>query len=218
MAPIPGLASGRIVVALDELAADRAMAALIAPCEVMIQEGISALAVTPTGLGQLPELIDIFGERAGFGLRGRPNPAQVEAAAAAGATFVVLTLPDAAAEEAARANGLALVVSAMTPAEIQGVADRGADAVLVAPADALGVEFPRHLAEELPGLPLLVGGRVDLYLAERWLDHGAAGLVLGGVLTGNAFDGGSLAGLRVRCADYRAVVRRCAQSPSGLTT
>ncbi len=179
------------------------VADLIAPMEVLIQEGLTTVAVP---VQVLPELVPLFGSRARFGGYGITTVAQLQDAVATGATFALADVAEPAVAQAGRDAGVPTYLQAMTPSEIRYA--RSLANVQLFPADIVG-----HLmAERLQALDLLDGvvprGGIGAYAAERWLLSGAPAVCVDSSLLGNALRGGDLALLRDRCGTFQRVLRK----------
>lgn len=113
------------------------------------------------------------------GLARTRTAAQVTAAKAAGARFVMGPTGPADVGVAARAEGLTWIAGAMTPGEIERVAADGADLVQVYPAGTSG--GPVHLrlmADLFPDLPLVAGGGIGGDRMAAYFDAGARAVAL----------------------------------------
>lgn len=149
-----------------------------------LRGGIRLLEITLTIPGAL-DAVRRLGEEEGavVGAGSIVTPAQVAAAAAAGARFAVSPHfdPDILAETKAR--GMLSSMGGVTPTEAMACHRAGVDVVKVFPASSFG--GPAHLKallEPLPFLRLMPTGGVDLGNLRAYLDAGAAGLGLGGSL------------------------------------
>lgn len=192
------LLSGRVIAPLP----DAPSADLLAPGEVMIQEGVTAWTVPSQARPIVPELLALFADRVVIGLRGRFSHSDLAGLRDEGIEFLVTTTLDAELVAAATLAGVPVLAGALTPTEIVRAWDAGAAAVNVVPCDALGVDYAKSLAAAIPEIAVVATGRIDAYVAEIWLESGAAAVCPTADLLGNALSGGSLAGLRVRCRDF----------------
>lgn len=203
--PLPALLlSGRVIAPLPEVTSGQ----VLALGEVMIQENITAWTLPVAARAAVPELLELFCGRVAIGLRGRFATSELESLLTDGVEFLTTEYPDPGLPAAAAAAGMPLLAGALTPTEIVRAWESGAAAVNVVPCDALGVDYAQHLAAEIPEIPVIATGRVDTYVAETWLEAGAVAVSPTVDLLGNALSGGALAGLRVRCRDFAAVVER----------
>lgn len=112
--------------------------------------------------------------------------ADVEAAAAAGATFVVSPVVDPDVIGLTRRLGLASFPGAATPTEAVLAARAGADAVKVFPASAWTPRVLRDVLAALPWLRTVPTGGISLDDAAGWIRAGAVAVGLGSTLTTSA--------------------------------
>lgn len=108
--------------------------------------------------------------------------AQAEAAAAAGADFLVSPHLDEALLRGMLATGLLCVPGVLSPSEVAGALRCGAIVVKLFPAATVGVEHLRALLGPFPGLQVVPTGGITAATARSWLDAGAAAVGLGGEL------------------------------------
>jgi 2-dehydro-3-deoxyphosphogluconate aldolase / (4S)-4-hydroxy-2-oxoglutarate aldolase len=134
------------------------------------------------------------------------EPDQVDAAAAAGAGFIVA--PDTRAGVAARAlaHGLAYYPGALTPTEVGAAWDLGAAAVKVFPARQVGPDYLRELHGPFRDIALLPTGGIGIEAAADFIAAGAIAVGVGGPLLGDAHDGGDLRALDERARRLLATV------------
>jgi 2-dehydro-3-deoxyphosphogluconate aldolase/(4S)-4-hydroxy-2-oxoglutarate aldolase len=134
------------------------------------------------------------------------SPGEVDAAADAGASFVVA--PDTRAGVAARAleRGLGYYPGALTPTEVGRAWELGASAVKVFPASAVGPRYLTELGGPFRDIPLLPTGGVDIDVVGDYIAAGAIAVGVGGPLLGDALDGGSLDALSERAQRLIAAV------------
>jgi len=133
-------------------------------CLAAVRGGIQTIEVTtsvPDHLAVVRRLLESSGVPVGIGTV--TQPAQVEAAAAAGAGFVVtpVLVPDVAA--AARRAGILCVLGALTPTEIFQAHAAGAGLVKVFPIASVG--GPRYIelvTAPLGPIPIWVSGGVEI--------------------------------------------------------
>ncbi len=214
--PLPGvLLRYGVIAPLPALDA----AELYAACEILIQEDVRVWTLPWPATGVLRALREMFDGRAIVGVRGRVAPSELAAVREAGGAFVAQAL--ARPEVIARATdlGLPTLAGALTPAEVERAAGLDASAVQLVPADHLDPDYADLLGNEVPGVPLVVTGRVDSAAAGRWFERGAVAVCPTSQLIGNALSGGVLMGLRVRSRDYSAAfarVRSTARDGEGL--
>lgn len=153
----------------------------------LLEGGLRALEVTANTPGAF-ELIAAHAERAHragvvLGVGTVRTAAELDAAADAGARFVVSPHTDPARIAEAKQRGLVAIPGAFTPTEILAARAAGADFVKVFPVSAGGgAAYVRLLRGPLPDVPLWVSGDVRLDEIPGYLDAGASLLGLTSVL------------------------------------
>lgn len=205
-----GLRDTRIAVSLGAGGSDRTEAAARAlaaggvRCLEVSQGGPGALAALELLASRLPAGVDV-------GLGRVMVPQDVVRAADAGARFIACPHTASDVIHAARNLGLPCYPGALTPSEIQLAWRAGASAVALFPAASLGVGYLSAVRAALPGIGLVAAGPVAAGEAAQWLAAGAAAVVLGPDLLGDAlFRGGDLEALTART---RSVLAAAAQVP-----
>lgn len=152
----------------------------VALAEVLLQEGLRAWVLPPELFSLAPEILALYGFRARVGACGVTDAEGVRAAVAAGLQYVLS--PVSHPDLVAAAGEVPFLSGALTPGEVADAVRAGADAVLVAPADALGTLYARALPPMFPGVALIPWGRLERYQCEMWLDAGAAACVVSDVI------------------------------------
>lgn len=113
--------------------------------------------------------------------------AQCDAAAAAGATFIVSPDLSTGVLEAAHRHGLVAIPGALTPSEVGRCLDAGADAVKLYPVAVLGgATYVRTLNEPFPGIDWVVSGGIGVSDVAAYLSAGCRTICLGGALIDRA--------------------------------
>lgn len=196
-AELPGLGVHGVIVGLPDLDADE----LLPACEVLCQEGFKLWSVAAAQLSELPALRRVFGRRARIGVHDVTGPAQVSAAADAGAAFVAscFLLP----ELVDAAHGLPVILGGMTPTELRAGMLAGAAAVQLVPTEAFGTTYARTLPALLAPFPVIAGGRIERYQAELWLEAGGVGVWPTQLVAHDAVLAESLDDLRVTLQGWR---------------
>lgn len=206
--PGPVLSSTGLVAILRGRSGER----LDAVCDVLLDAGVRCLEITmntPGALAAVRRLAEQRRDDVEVGVGTVRRPEEVDAAADAGASFVVAPGTDARVGAAAAQRGLGWYPGALTPTEIAHAWDLGATAVKVFPAASAG--GPRYLKEvraPLDDVLLLPTGGVAVQDVAAYLQAGAVAVGMGGPLVGDALDGGDEDGLRSRAADALAAVAR----------
>ncbi|APY88527.1 aldolase [Streptomyces alfalfae] len=123
-------------------------------------------------------------------------------AAEAGANLIVTPGLGAGSEEAARL-GLPVLGGVLTPTDVIAAEAAGVTALKIFPASAMGgPAYLKALRGPFPRTPFVPVGGVDAAAAEAYLKLGAVAVGVGSPLVGDAADGGDLAGLRARAAEF----------------
>lgn len=204
----PQLLDQRIVAVLRAPVADR----FLDIADTLVAAGIRCLEFTLTSDGALEALRTFAGQAdssdVAVGAGTVLTTADVDAAADAGATFVVS--PAVRHDVIARATdqGLACYPGAMTPTEILDAWQAGATAVKVFPAQALGgARYISHLRGPLPQIPLVPTGGIGVDDVAGHLAAGAVAVGVGGPLLGDAPTSGDFRALRERALDLLSAAR-----------
>ncbi|BBG05189.1 MULTISPECIES: bifunctional 4-hydroxy-2-oxoglutarate aldolase/2-dehydro-3-deoxy-phosphogluconate aldolase [Pseudonocardia] len=187
--------------------ADRA--ASVATALALVEEGVRALEISLSGHEPLAVIEEVAARTAGRAAVGAGTvltPAQVDAAVAAGARFVV-TPAVAGSVPHAVAAGLPVLCGALTPTEVATAVGHGATAVKIFPASTVGPGYLDALAGPFPGLDTVPVGGIGKDQAVEYLAHGACAVGVAGPLCGDAPDGGDLAALRHRTRAFLQAVQ-----------
>lgn len=181
--------------------------ASIATCLSLVEAGVELLEVSLTtdrALHVIEQVSARLPEAALLGAGTVLDPDDVRRVADAGARYVV-TPALADSLESATDVGLPVLAGALTPTEVVEARRRGATAVKVFPASALGPGYVRALRDPFPDVPLLAVGGVDAQSAPEYLAAGAVAVGVGSPLCGDAPHGGDLSALRARAARFTAL-------------
>jgi 2-dehydro-3-deoxyphosphogluconate aldolase/(4S)-4-hydroxy-2-oxoglutarate aldolase len=203
---------------LEELRAARLIAivrgadcaAALASTLALAEEGMGFIEVSLTTAGALDVIgraRAALGPDAWLGAGTVLTAADAEAAAAAGASFIV-TPALGPGVDAAVARGLPVVAGALTPTEVVSAEAAGAAAVKLFPASTGGVRYLRALRDPFPATPFVPVGGVDEDAAREYLAAGAVAIGVGSPLLGDAAAGGPLSGLRERARRYLSIAGR----------
>jgi 2-dehydro-3-deoxyphosphogluconate aldolase/(4S)-4-hydroxy-2-oxoglutarate aldolase len=165
---------------------------LAAACDRLLEAGVRCLEITMNTPGALDVVRRLAGDaepgvEVGVGTVRRAD--EVDAAADAGATFVVAPNMSTAVGERAAQRGLGWFPGALTPTEIAAAWELGATAVKVFPAGSAG--GPRYLREvraPLDDILLVPTGGVSVEDVPGYLQAGAVAVGMGGPLIGRALD------------------------------
>lgn len=204
----PQLLDQRIVAVLRAPVADR----FLDIANTLVAAGIRCLEFTLTSDGALEALRTFAGQAdssdVDVGAGTVLTTADVDAAADAGATFVVSPVVRHDVIARATDQGLACYPGAMTPTEIFDAWQAGATAVKVFPAQALGgAQYISHLRGPLPQVPLVPTGGIGVEDVASHLAAGALAVGVGGPLLGDAPTSGDFRALRERALDLLSAAR-----------
>jgi len=104
---------------------------------------------------------------------------QVSIALAADASFVLSPICDRDLVQKCRDRGLVMIAGAATPGEVVVAARRFPHLIAVFPAGALGgPRYLKLLAKQLPEIPLVASGGVDVDSAPDYLQAGAVAIIV----------------------------------------
>ena len=173
----------RIIAIARKVPLDRLMdiAAVLADHALPLSE------VTLDGDEALPAIERLAGTGAlGVGAGTVRSGADVDRAAAAGASFIVSPHTDARIIERALGESIPVVPGALTPSEVVAAWNLGASAVKLFPASTGGPAYVRAIGGPLGDIPLVATGGVDASNAASFLDAGAVAVGVGGWLTGSS--------------------------------
>ncbi|UJP09922.1 bifunctional 4-hydroxy-2-oxoglutarate aldolase/2-dehydro-3-deoxy-phosphogluconate aldolase [Microbacterium sp. KUDC0406] len=163
--------------------------AAIDASEAIIRGGVTGIEVTystPDAPAVIRELIARHGDAAVIGAGTVTNAEQAEAAADAGAEFLVSpgTLPDLT--RAMVGTGRVVMTGALTPTEVMTALDLGVDVVKIFPASLGGPSYLGALRGPFPGAPLMPTGGVNPDNLAAWFAAGAVAVGAGGDLANSA--------------------------------
>ena len=184
--------------------------ASIRAARTLFEAGIRFVEVSlvmPDALRVIAEVAASAPEGAVIGAGTVLTRADVRAAAAAGARFLVTPAVTESVAEAA-AHGIPVLAGAFTPTEVVAALELGATAVKLFPAAVGGPGYLRALRGPLPGVAFVPVGGIDAALAAAYFAAGALAVGVGSPLVGDAADGGDLVALTARAAAFRAVSTR----------
>lgn len=171
--------------------------------DALVSGGVDAVEVTLPTPGSL-KAVQRWAGRAdvGIGVGTVRTSDDVEAAADAGAQFLVTPTTVPAVLEAASRRSLPVVCGALTPSEIDRAWQLGAAAVKVFPVATVGgPAYVRAVREPLDDVPLLPTGGVDVDTTAAYAAAGCVGVGIGGRLVAEEL---------VAAADWAAVRERAA--------
>ncbi|GHH84364.1 aldolase [Streptomyces sulfonofaciens] len=176
----------------------------------LAESGIALVEVSLSGTGALDVIRRAraeLGTDAWLGAGTVLTAQDAEQAVDAGANLVVTPGLGAGVQEALRL-GLPVVAGVLTPTDVIAARAAGATALKIFPASTVGgPSYLKALQGPFPDAPFVPVGGVDVSAAKDYLALGAAAVGVGSPLVGDAADGGDLAALRKRAANFRAVCK-----------
>lgn len=181
--------------------------------DTLVAQDVTCLEITnntPGALAAVARAAARLGDRADIGLGTVRRAAQVDAAARAGARFIVCPTTSAEVGRRAKQLGLAWLPGALTPTEVDLAWQLGATAVKVFPASLGGPGYIQELRAPLDDVLLVPTGGVAIDDVPRYLAAGALAVGLGSPLVGDALTTGDLAGVATRARSLRAALETAA--------
>jgi 2-dehydro-3-deoxyphosphogluconate aldolase / (4S)-4-hydroxy-2-oxoglutarate aldolase len=158
---------------------------LLAPTvDALVAGGVEAIELTFTTPGLEPELARTRERHPGvlLGAGTICEPDQADAAAAAGADFLVTPHLDHGLLEACLATGLTTLPGVFTPSEVATALAAGAQLVKLFPAGTAGPAHLRALLGPFPTLRAVPTGGIGLTDLRPWFEAGAHAVGVGGEL------------------------------------
>lgn len=151
--------------------------------------GLTSVEVTwntPGAAGQLARLVTLLGDAANVGAGTVLGLEDLDAALAAGASFIVTPglIPEVI--RAAKARGVPVFPGAFTPTEVLEASALGADLVKIFPAEMLGPAYIRSLKAPLSGIRLMPTGGVTVETLPEYRSAGADAYGVGSPLFAKA--------------------------------
>ena len=183
---------------------------------VLIEAGITAVEVTlnsPGALDSINRLASRFGSHIAVGAGTVLRANEVEAAADAGARFIVSPNRNAKVIATTKRLGLVSLPGCFTPSEVVEALDAGADAIKIFPAQSLGVGFIKAIRGPLPNARLVPTGGVTPEAARGYIVAGAWAVGVGSELLGpDVRSADKLEALRQRALAFVAAVKGSADT------
>jgi len=151
----------------------------------LVQGGVRVLEFSLTGEGALQAIAaarQALGPGFYVGAGTVRSVSDVAGAAQAGADFIVTPAFKRDVIRACKQRGLALLCGALTPTEIVGALEAGADLIKLFPARLGGPRYVKDLLGPFPDLQLVPTGGVNAENAPAYLEAGAVAVAIGGSL------------------------------------
>ena len=130
--------------------------------------------------------------------------AQLDAAANAGASFLVSPHFDEALVTAAKARSIPFLAGALTPTEVVRAWRAGVACVKLFPGSVVGPSYVKALRGPLPHIPLMPTGGVDESNLAEWFSAGVVAVGMGGALATGSLEAIETAARRVSAALSKA--------------
>jgi len=162
---------------------------LIDVARALLAGGVCCVEITmtvPGALDVIEKAAAAFGDDLALGAGTVLDTETARAAILAGAGYIVSPVLRPALVEMCRRYSIACISGAMTPTEVLGAWEAGADVVKVFPAGVGGPQFFRDLKGPFPQVELMPTGAVNLETAPQFIKAGACALGVGGELAGKA--------------------------------
>ncbi|HEV2381979.1 MAG TPA: bifunctional 4-hydroxy-2-oxoglutarate aldolase/2-dehydro-3-deoxy-phosphogluconate aldolase [Terriglobia bacterium] len=154
--------------------------------EALIEGAIGVAEITmtvPGAIRVMEEVVEKFGDKVLLGAGTILDAETCRAAILAGAEFIVTPALDVRVIEVARRYSKACFPGALTPTEVLGAWQAGADMVKIFPCGpAGGPNYIKALKGPFPHIEMLPTGGVNLETAPEFIKAGASAVAVGGEL------------------------------------
>ena len=148
---------------------------------------------------------EIYGDRLHVGAGTVMSVEEVAAAHRAGAEFILAPNVDGMVIRAAVDRGLCAIPGAMTPTEIAGAYNAGAQIIKLFPAGNLGLGYCKAVMAPLNHIPMIAVGGVDQHNLPSFLKAGFLGAGIGSNLTDRRLiQAGDYQGLKALAEEFMA--------------
>jgi 2-dehydro-3-deoxyphosphogluconate aldolase / (4S)-4-hydroxy-2-oxoglutarate aldolase len=169
------------------------VAVLRAPSETLALQMVDALVAggvtgieitysTPNAAAVVRSLDERYGPRIVLGMGTLTSVAQVAEARSAGSRFIASPHTKAGLAEAMVASGLATMIGALSPTEVEEANARGADVVKIFPASLVGPSYIKSLRGPFPRIAMMPSGGVNAANLGDWFAAGAIAVCAGSEL------------------------------------
>jgi 2-dehydro-3-deoxyphosphogluconate aldolase/(4S)-4-hydroxy-2-oxoglutarate aldolase len=186
---------------------------LVEAADAVLAGGVSCIEValtTPGALDVIAAAVDRLGDSVSFGAGSVLDAATARAAILAGAQFVVAPIVDSPTIEMCRRYGIKCMPGALTPSEILGAWQAGADYVKVFPATAVGgPAYIKAVRAPLPQVRLVAVGGVNLENTAEYIRCGAEVVgIASDLVSQTLLDDGDYVAIEQRARRFREEVDR----------
>lgn len=171
--------------------------------------GIEITYSTPDAEGVVRLLDQRFGEEILLGMGTLTRPEQAQSAKAAGAKFLVSPHCEPELARAMIASGLAVMVGALTPTEVELAHRLGSDVVKIFPGSLVGPAYIKALKGPFPAIPMMPTGGVSIENVGEWFAAGVVAVGAGSELCPPQWaKEGRFADITQRASEFCAAVAR----------
>jgi len=211
---IETLKQSRIIVVTRGLTDEQ----LIPYCQALIEGGIHMVELPFAPLDpekhiktprQIRLIREHFGDQLLVGAGTVLSPEDVDAAADAGAAYVLAPSFDERVVRRAKERGICAFPGVMTPTEAQNAHPCGADMVKIFPTGILGVEYLKALRVPLPHIGMIAMGGVTARNLAEFLQNCEAVGVGGGICDLKAIRAGDYGTITEKARAYTSQVTPC---------
>ena len=134
---------------------------------------------------------------------------QVRAAKEAGAQYIISPSSDKKIIALTKELGMVSIPGAMTPTEIVGAWNEGADIVKLFPADDLGYHYIWNIRGPLPHIPLMATGGINPDTIPEFLSRGINAVGTGvSIVNREMLDNGDYAGIEALARQHVQAVEK----------
>jgi len=186
--------------------------------QALVRGGVTLLEVTfdqeapdPAALykASVRAIRDAVGDALCIGAGTVLTPEQVTAAKEAGAQYIISPNSDPKIIALTKELGMLSIPGAMTPSEIVGAWNAGADIVKLFPADDLGYHYIWNIRGPLPHIPLMATGGVNPETIPEFLSRGINAVGTGvSIVNRDMLDRGDYAGIEALARQHVQAVEK----------
>ncbi len=158
--------------------------------EALIAGGVKGIEITystPNAAQVVKTLADKFGADILLGMGTLTKVEQAAEAKAAGAQFLVSPHCNPDLAKAMGSSGLAVMVGALTPTEVELAYRLGADVVKIFPGSLVGPSYIKALKGPFPEIPMMPTGGVSIDNVADWFAAGVVAVGAGSELCPSQF-------------------------------